>query len=236
MLKRLPELATPYASNLIPPNAREPYSYLSPLYAPLGNFAQLHTSCSIQTLEAINTMYELTQAFIHQKDIHNTFSPTRHHLQTYEHLLHSPPMQSSPKPDWVHESVRLTALIYTHAILNHTIFANSANTIYPDSTMGNTTLLCSLLNAVKQTDTTNCWGDMRGVFLWVCLIGGAASWGLSEPKGTQHIPPPTAWAQKCFSLWAIKAVVSVGFKHADGMMETLKTGLRVRSLLQGNSS
>ncbi|KAF2623904.1 hypothetical protein BU25DRAFT_400081 [Macroventuria anomochaeta] len=233
MLKGLRELATSPAPSPVSQNTREPYPYISPLYAPHGNFIRFRSSCSVRTLDIINDMYTLTGDFVHGRDSNSAFIPTRYHRQIYERLLPYPSMQDSPTPDWLHESVRLAALVYTHAILHQTTFTNSANTIYQDPTMENTTLIFPLLEAVEHTDTTNSWGDMRGVFLWVCLIGGAASWASGEQRKIQHVSQPMAWARKCFSLSAIKAVVSVGLEYADGMMETSRTGLRVRYLLEG---
>lgn len=231
MLKR-PESAPRPANSPTLHRARQLCPYISPLYAPHGDFATLSTNCSAQTLEIINDMYTLTQVSIHQSHHNSTFNLTRRHHQIHERLLRSPSMQSS---DYMHESIRLASLIYSHAILHRTTFASSANTLHQDPAMGNTTLIFTLLTAVEHTDVANCWGDMRGVFLWVCLIGGAASWGSSDP-GAATVWPAMARARKCFSLWAIRAVMGVGFEFADGMMEGLRAGLRVRNLLDGRGS
>lgn len=230
MLKRLESAPRPANSPTLN-HTRQPCPYISPLYAPQGDFTSLSTSCSAQTLEIINDMYTLTQVSIHQSHHNSTFNLTRHH-QIYERLLRSPSTQSSA---CMHESIRLASLIYSHAILHRTTFASSANALHQDPTMGNTTLIFTLLTAVEHTDVVNCWGDMRGVFLWVCLVGGAASWGSSDP-GAATVSPTMARARKCFSLWAIRAVMGVGFEFADGMMEGLRVGLRVRNLLDGRGS
>ena len=230
MLKRLSNLDLSYALQTQLQTTPESHLYFSPLCAPLGKANNIRVSCSVQTLEIIHAMHELTNTFIREKDGSGTFIPAPYHHSTYERLLRGPSTQPGQAPDWVHESVRLTAILYTHAILYQATLATSANAPFQSPSMGPTTLLRALLNAVQQTGPTSCWGDMRGVFLWVCLIGGAASWGTIQTECAGSAPP-LAWVRKCFSLWAVRAVVSAGFEHADGMLETLRTGIRVRSLL-----
>lgn len=185
--------------------------------------------CSTQTLEIITDMYTLTQAVTHQSSRSRTFIPSHPHHEMYNRLRSLPSTQGS---DWTHESIRLAALIYTNAILHHTAFSSAANMQHEDAIVGDKTLLCALLSAVAHTNVTGCWDDMRGVFLWVCLIGGVAAWDAANTE-TGLMEPPMAWVRKCFSLWMIRAVVGVGFEHADGMMEALKTGLEVRNFLDG---
>ncbi|KAF1931235.1 uncharacterized protein M421DRAFT_342404 [Didymella exigua CBS 183.55] len=227
MLKRLPELAPHPTSNLTLRHTRQSYPCASPLYALHGEFTSLGNSCSTQTLEIIIDMSNLTQAFTHQHQGVTNFVPTPQYHEIYSHLHRSPSAQDI---DWIHESTRLAALIYTHAIIHHTTFTSAANISHQDPTMGNTTVLHALLSAVDHTDAIGCWGSMRGVFLWVCLIGGAASWGSDNPE-VGFVSPQMAWMRKCFSFWAIRAVVGVGFEFADGTMEGLRMGLRIRNLL-----
>lgn len=73
---------------------------------------------------------------------------------------------------------------------------------------------------------------MRGVLLWVCLIGGLAAWESSANPETGLVEPSMAWARKFFSLWAIRAVVGVDFDNVEVVMEALKTGLEVRHFLE----
>jgi hypothetical protein len=231
MLKRLPELAPRPTTSHGLRHIRRHHSLSSPLYAPHGDFSAISSSCSAQTLEIIIDMYDLTQAITCHG--HSTAPASTHYYQQIsDRLRHSPPVQG---PDWVHESIRLSALIYTHAILHRITFASSANTPHRDSIMGDTTLLCALVCAIEHTDVIGCWGDMRGVFLWVCLTGGAASWGMENTQ-TGAVSAQMAWPRKCLSLWAIRAVVGVGFESANDIMESLRTGLEVGNLLEGKDS
>lgn len=230
MLKRLSNLDLSYALQPQPQTPPESHLYFSPLCAPLGKANNIRVNCSVQTLEIIHAMHELTNTFVREKDSSGVFIPAPYHHSTYERLLRGPSTQPGQTPDWLHESVRLTAILYTHSILYHTTLATSANAPFQSPSLGSTTLLRALLSAVQHTDPPSCWGDLRGVFLWVCLIGGAASWGAIQTE-CAGAAPPLAWVRRCFSLWAVRAVVSAGFEHADGMMETLGTGVRIRGLL-----
>lgn len=229
MLKRLPELTRSPSTNPASQHTRNGHALASPLYASRGDFTAMMHCCSTQTLEIITDMYTLTQAVRRQRSRSRAFIPSHPHLEMYNRLQSLPSTQGS---DWMHESVRLTALIYTNAILHHTTFSSAANIQHEDAIAGDRTLLCALLSAVAHTNVTGCWDDMRGVFLWVCLIGGVAAWDAANTE-TGLMDPPIAWARKCFSLWMIRAVVGVGFEHVDGMMEVLKAGLQVRNFLDG---
>lgn len=191
----------------------------------------MQSSCSVQTLEIIKAMHELTNTFAYNHDDQIPLISSSYHYALYERLALKPSPQPDQPPGWVFESVRLAALIYTHAIIYRTSFATAANTPSQSSSLGTTTLLRAMLNAVDHTDPINCWGNMRGVFLWVCLIGGAASWDTAPETESTVSAPPLAWVRKCFSLWAVRAVVSAGVEHADGLLEALRRGIGVRDLV-----
>ncbi|KAJ4991572.1 hypothetical protein SVAN01_02953 [Stagonosporopsis vannaccii] len=256
--KHLPSLVPSPVSNPAPSNTHEAFPYISPLYTPYGELSQLGNICSVATLEILGTIHSLTQTLLHSYDTHTLLQPTRHHLRLHEHLLLRPPAQNMPPQDWVHESIRLAALIQSHAVLHRVSLAAAANAPNQDThASSSTTLVAALLHAVEHTDTGNSWGALRGVFVWVCVMGGAASRGsttLAAPASataasrpysvasegvrdssaeTWHPAPSTLWARKCFSLWAVRAVVSSGFEHAGGMVETLRCGTKVREVLEG---
>lgn len=229
MLKRLPELTPSPSINPATQHARNHHLFPSPLYAPHGDFTALVNSCSTQTLGIIIDMKELTQAVMKHSSSTNTFVPTRQHHQIYDRLRSLPSTQGS---DWTHESIRLAALMYTNAIFHRTTFFSAANIQHRDPLLGNRTFLCAVHSAVEHTGVAGCWDDLRGVFLWVCLVGGVAAWDSANTE-TGFVEPPMEWARKCFSIWAVRSVVGVGFEYADSMMEALKTGLKVRNFLDG---
>ncbi|RMZ73771.1 tachykinin family [Pyrenophora seminiperda CCB06] len=171
-------------------------------------------------------------------------------LQTiYSRIVSLPLTRADPeaRQDWVYESCRLAALIYCRSLVKGTPFAHSANTTTTTTTTTSrpsspesvtpgtttTTLLLALHAALLQTEPRNCWGPaLSGVFLWVTLIGAAASWSteVAWPESTLQSLP---WMRKCFALYAVRAAVSVPFEHADATIRALRTMLMVRGCLGG---
>ena len=208
----------------------EDSSPLSPLCVPpYDDISRLFRSCSLRTFEIITDMHQATQTFLARWKYASDRQPSSHAQvascdaqlqQMYSRLLARPPTELDHTPDWIYESCRLAALMYCGSIVQGTNLANSA------------TLVLSLHEALMKTDTRGCWGDdLRGVFLWICLIGGAASWSLVQFAAgidRNEVPAASAWAKKCFALYAVRACVSVPFEHADTSIQALRTMLKVR--------
>jgi hypothetical protein len=200
-------------------------AYISPFYAPYNNLEPLRSHCTTHTFEIIKAMYTLTQAALSGN--RNLEHPI-HQQHIYNRLLQRPPPQYQQARDWIHETIRLAALLHTHSLLNGTSLAAAGNTPYPSAngSSSSTTLLLALHNAIDRTNPSDCWATtpLRGIFLWTCLVGGAASRPTLE---THQIAPGMAWARRSFSLWAIKAVMAAGFDHADVVREMLGNGVKI---------
>jgi hypothetical protein len=224
-------------------------SLVSPLYASYGDFSSIYGVCSAATLEIISDMHNLTQTYLMRWEYVSSLHPALHaqvtscdaqSQQVYARLLRHPSTHNDPTLDWMYESCRLAALIYCRSIVHGSSLASSAATMYVNANheVTNMTLLSALHAAVMQTDTANCWGEMRGVFLWVSLVGGAAAW--PRPRFdpvvdyADELSPSEAWIRKCFWLLSIKAAVSVPFYQAGTTIEALRTMLRVRHWLGSN--
>ncbi|KAI0587724.1 hypothetical protein Alg215_01306 [Pyrenophora tritici-repentis] len=231
----------PESAELTPRPSAEAWSDtaspISPLSTPLENVPRLYRGCSAGTSEIVNNMQRCTHTFLARwNQVDGTqrrpgsYELQLHHI--YSRLLSLPSTNADLARDWIYESCRLAALIYCRSIIHGTSFADSANTMYA-STSGSRpdTLLSALHDALGRTDVQNCWGfDLSGVFLWVTLIGAAASWSLEVPWSEatlQSLP----WMRKCFALYAVRAAVSVPFEHADTTIFALRTMLQVRRCL-----
>jgi hypothetical protein len=218
-------------------------SLVSPLYAPHGDFSRIYGICSAATLEILSDMHTLTQAYLARWNHMGNTNPTSNarvasydaqlqHL--YSRLLRRPSSEDDAIPDWVYESCRLAALIYCRSIVHGASLADSASTLHARSSspdMTGTTLLDALHGALLQTDMRSCWGALRGVFLWVCLVGGAASWPsmhFTSIEENEETLLAQAWSRKCFALYAIRAAVSVSFDQASAVIQGLRTMLHVR--------
>lgn len=214
---------------------------VSPLFAPHGDLSQIYGRCSVGTFEIIRDMHALTFSFLGEYSFGSRMQlgVTSHSAQAqqiYSRLLRFPSTEDDLTPDWVYESCRLAALIYCRSIVHGATLAESASVMHARSSglsLEPTTLLTALHDALARTDTRGCWGnELRGMFLWVCLVGGAASWRPTTFVTTiegDAVPPASAWARKCFALYAVRASVAVPFEHAGAVTQALRTMLQVRN-------
>jgi hypothetical protein len=186
-------------------------------------------------------MYNLTQTYLLRWDCVSDLDPGANAQvlscdaqlrQIYTRLLHFPSTENDHTPDWVYESCRIAALLYSRSIVEGTSLANSARSIHVVNTgqeLRSTTLLSALHAAIMQTDTHSCWNNLRGVFMWVCFVGGAASWASMRYSAAEQAETSraSAWMRKCFALYAVKAAVSVPFDRAGATIQALHTVLQV---------
>jgi hypothetical protein len=208
---------------------------ISPLSAPLECTPILNGIISSATSNIILKIQQYTQIFLARsnrtRNMHSMSSGRLAHdaqLQNlYSTLLSLPSTEQGPTPDWIYESCRLAALLYCQSMLHST---TSTITTLADSAHNNnlhTPLLTALHTALGHTDTQRCWGThLSGIFLWVCLVGAAASARCIQDS-TRSIPS-WSWMRKCFALYAVRAAVSVPFEVADYTICALRTMLRVQ--------
>jgi hypothetical protein len=220
---------------------------ISPLFAPHGNLTALYGSCSDATYEILCDMHELTQTFtLRWNYVGDMFASQAaadlasydgHMQQIYSRLLLRPSAEDDITPDWVYESCRLAAIIYCRSIVQGVPLSDSANIMHARSSsmdLSGTTIVSALQNALDNTDKKGYWGNMSGVFLWICLVGGAASWpSLVQPAYEERDQTQTsaAWVRKCFALWAVKSSLGCGLEHAAAVVETQRAMLQVQSLI-----
>jgi hypothetical protein len=219
-------------------------------YAPNDDLSGIYGACSAATFEILSYIHTLTQTYLARWDyVSNLDSASNIHIVScdaqlqnlYSRILLCPSSEDAAIPDWIGESCRIAALIFCRSIIHGTSLANSAKSVYPRNPARqstDTSLLEALHAAFMRTDTSRCWGDMRGVFLWVCLIGAAASWPSSRLISIEHEGPSSArsWTRKCFALYSIKAAVSVPFDRAGSTIQALRTMLQVRHWVDLNNN
>ena len=219
---------------------------ISPLFSPHGNLSVLYGTCSEGTFQILSDMDELTRTFILRWNyVGDVFAPQAssdlasydaHMQQVYARVLLLPAINVEFAPDWVYESVRLTALIYCRSIVQGVPLSESGNVLHsrnPGAEISSTTVASALLSALDNTDKSGCWGAMCGVFLWVCFVGGAASWpsDTTSPYEEPNEDQRAAWTRKCFSLYATKGVLDCGFENAGAVVQAQRTMLQVQSLI-----
>jgi hypothetical protein len=217
---------------------------ISPLYAPEGDITGIYGCCSVETFEILQDMHDLTCTFINRWSypISEDLMADSHLEQIYTRLLYRPSTEDSVVHDWIYESCRIAALIYCRSIVQGMPLAQSASIMHARSSGSGTgtTLISALHHAVEQTDRSRHWDDMRGVLLWVYLVGGAASWPSVQPLfGDLPDSQSSAWTRKWFALHAVRTSLSINFDHADAIVGSQRTMLQVQhmiSLRRGSSS
>ena len=194
---------------------------VSPLFSPHGSLSSLYASCTEGTYQVLSDMQDLTQTFLtrwnYVTGIYKQQSPANlagydaHMQQIYARLMVRPSTEDDMNPDWTYEACRLAALIYCRSIVQGMPLSDSANQMHDRSSgVEVTTILTALHSAVDRTDKIRYWGDLRGVFQWICLVGGAASWPSSVASSPyeerDENQAKSAWVRKCFALWAVKSL------------------------------
>jgi hypothetical protein len=234
----------PFASSL-----PEVPSLISPVYAPHGNLSSIYGVCSPATVEIIRDMYNLTQTYLVRWSCASELDPGSNAQvmacdaqlrQIYNRLLHFPSAENDHMPDYIYESCRIAALLYCRSIVEGISLAESARSIHVVNTgqeLRSTTLLSALHSAIMRTDIHSCWNNMRGVFMWICFIGGAASWASSRYTTTEQAENSStpAWMRKCFALYAVKAAISIPLDQAGAAIQAFQTMLQVRHWMSVNN-
>lgn len=219
---------------------------ISPLYVPQQDFSLLYGKCSMDTFEIIKDMHSLTMLTLSRSSYGNVIQPSGPGRDgqdpQFQHIYNRHMQRPSTKDlftsDYIYESCRLAGIIYCASLVHEAPFADSANMLHACDDVGlgfeHVTTISLLQDAVSRTDTSHSWGnELRGVFLWVCLVGGAASWSNSRLSSSESLAPVpvNAWARKFFALNAVRASVSVPFEHADSMIQALRNMQHIRQWL-----
>lgn len=219
---------------------------ISPLYAPQGDISPLYGICSDGTYDIISDMRDLTHTFLARWNyFRDVLPPTpdpqlasydAHMQQLYSRLLLRRSTENDLAPDWIYECCRLAALIYCRSIVHGVPFPESANVMNARSSGADApgiTVISALHNALEQTERRGYWGDMYGVLLWVCLVGGAAAWPTAQSlfgEG-QEVQASAAWLRKCFALYAVRSSLAYTFEHGGAIVEAQRTMLQVQQLI-----
>ncbi|KAF2475547.1 uncharacterized protein BDR25DRAFT_103577 [Lindgomyces ingoldianus] len=227
---------------------------ISPLYAPNGDLSAIYGHCSDSTYELLCDMHDITRTFIARWNyISGAFTPRSsselasydtHMGEIYTRLLYRPRTDEDLTPDYVYESCRLAGLIYCRSLVQGLPLSESGNVMYARSSgvnigegyssrSSNTTIISALHDALDSTDKSDSWCAMCGVFIWICFVGGAASWPSTHSVYGERgdVQVPAAWVRKCFALYTVKAGLSLGFERAAAIAEAQRTMLQVQNLI-----
>jgi hypothetical protein len=242
----------------------------SPLFCPRAEFFTVLRAprCSETTYELLCDMRDLTDLVIAHHagldtvvDLETEVETTRVRLSLEDYnaqiagictrLAALPSAYTPGLPttnDWLYESCRIVAIIYTGAILSRISFSISAepsfNPILSDPVyMSNSLagghlysrpLTEALFEALTRSDTTNIWDDMSGVLYWVASVGAAAARTpstinmSSTPKSRNHAH--AIWIRRCLIMHATRPLLLLVFQHPISIIMAQKTLLKVQHL------
>ncbi|KAH9875599.1 hypothetical protein IAQ61_003063 [Plenodomus lingam] len=216
---------------------------ISPLCAPQGNVLDLLNHCSLPTFQILSEMHIYTNSLLAHSPPSSPCTTRSQHLHT--HLLSRASTADDAAPDWIYESCRLAASLYCWPILparrTHASPALKRKLQPSPPRLEYHALVTALHTALMRTNTSAYWSEeLRGCFLWTCLVGAVASWSLvpsqlagrGRNRGCEFRNKDTisdvSQARKFFALHAIRAAVSVPLGRVDGAVLALYTFLRVR--------
>jgi hypothetical protein len=200
----------------------------SPLFCPNIDFQTIISDehCSSSTYELLRDMRNLTDIFIADGaelvplDGELSMNYDLKALDIRDRLASLPSAHMPGLPttkDWVYETCRIAALIYTAAIFQGVPFSVAADSIY-DSTFfesdshASTTaedylfaprLPEALYEALIRTDTTSIWNNMSGVLYWVCAVGAAAA----RTSATVNMSQKTGFRDEAYAVWVRRCLI-----------------------------
>lgn len=130
--------------------------------------------------------------------------------------------------DYIYESCRIAALLYTRAITRLVPFSIVANIDTTDSAA----FLPSLLyEALYLTDASECWDtDLSGVYHWVVLIGAAAS-RPCPATFRAHDSQYRMWVARCLVMYCSRVRTLLKFTFPAPLIAVLKTFGLIQEIL-----
>jgi hypothetical protein len=150
--------------------------------------------------------------------------------------------------DWVYEACRITALIYTVAIIERVPFSVAASSsIFGNISSSEATKHSlapspaeALYEVLNRTDTSNVWKDMAGVFYWVCVVGAAAA-RTPTALDPHHQSPSDhkkyqIWVRQCLVMHGARTLIILLFQHPMPIILAQQKLLKVQEVLASQDS
>ncbi|KAF2179054.1 hypothetical protein K469DRAFT_597534, partial [Zopfia rhizophila CBS 207.26] len=248
----------------------------SPLFCPRSEFFTIihNFRCSKYTYELLCDMRDLTDLFlsyhadmdrVHDIEAGDRVPPSGLTLAEYETKVAGirarlEALSSAYTPgllvsnDWVYESCRIAALIYTSAIILRvpfSIVSEPGNSTFLRDTgiLGNsfvgghqtsTRLVDVLYQTLEKADLSDVWDSMSGVLYWAAAVGAAAartpaSINMSQTPKTRNEAYAT-WVRRCLIMFATRAMILLVFEHPLPILAAQKRLLRVQELIASGRS
>lgn len=134
--------------------------------------------CNPFTLHILEQTRAMTTSYFDVRHNRRSFSDFRQEaVELYHNLLRMNPANVpflSTTDDWIYECVRIAAIIWATAIFEN-IPISIAVTVAAVRMRSTPQPIQALVQALKKTNTEECWNGMIGSFLWVCKLGCIAA-------------------------------------------------------------
>ncbi|KAF3000825.1 hypothetical protein E8E13_006703 [Curvularia kusanoi] len=244
----------------------------SPLYCPRHSFLTIShdPQCSPSILELLYDMRDLTDIFV----AHDTALNKIHDVDAVDIARLSPPneayeatiqtirtrmslLPSAHTPgtavsgDWVYESCRIAAIIYSTAITMRVPFSIAADPRYTDTGssfaswsdenhLPKAHLSEVLHETLERSNTSNMWTNMSGVLYWVSAVGAAAARRPQTLDMTQRVrfgPDAYAvWTRRCLIMTATRTMIVLVFEQPTAVIAAQRKLLKVQELIGSHAS
>ena len=222
----------------------------SPIYCrPDGYHTINRRNCSSKDIwNLLNKLRELSNAFCHE-----------HHIIATEDNLHDPSAIAGfrdeifalrPGEDieafasmhdrYTYEALRLTALVYSHALATRTPLSRTGDLIIVGTASSSTgqwpagisameSLHVQIRNAILKTDCSDCWGPLAGVLFWISLVAGAAA--NPGPLANEERVSEDEDGRKFLAAIAVRSSILLSFEFGGVMLESLRRLVGIEDVL-----
>lgn len=181
-----------------------------------------------------------------------TYEATVNEIRTRVALLpsaHTPGLAVSG--DWIYESCRIAAVIYTTAIVMGIRFSVAADPAYFDTKMVSASqtfdspvpkphLTEVLYETLERSNTSNMWGNLSGVLYWVSAVGAAAARVPTAMDMSQRTrlgaDAYSVWVRRCLIMIATRAMIVLVFEQPTAIIAAERKLLKVQDLIGSYAS
>lgn len=144
--------------------------------------------------------------------------------------------------DWVYESCRIAALIYSAALMGKVPFSATGASVSnlglrdPARATPQAALVDILFETLRLSDTHNLWDDMAGVLYWISTVGAAAARVaettiLSDTKLQSLAEERAIWIQRCLTMYSNRTMIVLIFQQPTAIIASQKTLLKIQRRL-----
>lgn len=136
---------------------------------------------------------------------------------------------------YMFEAVRLTSLIYAHALANKISFSKAATQVRSSSVAADgkaepEPMPIQIKNALMRTDVSYCWDHLAGVLFWITLVAGAAA--NPGPLANEDRVGVDEDARKWVTAISVRCCIVLSFEYGPSVLETLKRMLAIETVLE----